>query len=197
VVCYQGSHCSLSCLAAIRGLSIGFSLNITPSWKGIPHYRRCSVARSAESGRQLRMLAVASPDRAAQAIQRLRVERHRTGAPAHRFWGKRPMFSQKNRIVSEWPSTSIIVRQVRMRGACPDFLPACLASTERRRKEITEWPPNGPGGQGGHNGPNGQLEADSAGVHKVHSAHRAADTPYFSVSHNSSRLGRSPRVIRS
>jgi hypothetical protein len=188
VVCYQGSHCSLSCLAAIRGLSIGFSLNITPSWKGIPHYRRCSVARSAESGRQLRMLAVASPDRAAQAIQRLRVERHRTGAPTHRFWGRRPMFSQKNRIISEWSPTSIIVRQVRMRGACPDFLPACLASTERRRKEITEWPPNGP---------NGQLETNSAGVHKIHTAHRAADTPYFSVSHNSSKLGCSPRVIRS
>jgi hypothetical protein len=31
--------------SAIPGLFIRFSLNITASWKGTPHYRRRSVAR--------------------------------------------------------------------------------------------------------------------------------------------------------
>jgi hypothetical protein len=41
-------------------MSIGFSFNITPSWKGIPQRRRCSLVSSAESWRQ--QLAVASAE---------------------------------------------------------------------------------------------------------------------------------------
>ncbi|HKB89758.1 MAG TPA: hypothetical protein VKC60_04480, partial [Opitutaceae bacterium] len=39
-------HAYLMCLEAIPGRFIGFSLNIIPSWNGIPHYRRAAFGEA-------------------------------------------------------------------------------------------------------------------------------------------------------
>jgi len=44
----QTYQSSLSFLAAIRGPFIGFSFNTNPSWKVIPHYRRCCAGKVAK-----------------------------------------------------------------------------------------------------------------------------------------------------